>query len=242
MINFFYDSIYNMKSIAIIPARGGSKRIPRKNIKKFCGKPIIAYSIEAALKSNIFDEVMVSTDDKEIAEIALSYEAKVPFYRSPETSNDMTLTAPVLVEVLNNYKQMNMEFDYVCCIYPTAPFITENRLKEGLKLLCDSDVDSVLPIVKFSYPPQRAVVIRDNNVVMQYPENYNKRSQDLEPIYHDAGQFYCMKTDVLVKEVKLHFTNTIPMILSELEVQDIDNEEDWKIAEMKYQIFNILSH
>lgn len=227
-----------MKSIAIIPARGGSKRIPRKNIKIFCGKPIIAYSIEAALKSNIFDEVMVSTDDKEIAEIALSYGAKVPFFRSPEMSSDTAMTVPVLLEVFDEYKKRGNEYDFVCCIYPTAPFINSARLCEAMNKLKECKVDSVLPVVKYSYPPQRALIIENNKLKMIYPENYNVRSQDLEPIYHDAGQFYFMKIETLKKEKTLYCGRSLPIILPEVEVQDIDNEEDWNIAEVKYQILN----
>lgn len=225
-----------MKKIAIIPARGGSKRIPRKNIKDFSGKPIIAYSIDAALKSGVFDEVMVSTDDAEIAEIAKRYGAKVPFFRSPEMSNDMAMTAPVLIEVLKEYKKLGDDFEYCCCIYPCAPFISSQRLKQGMDLLVESSADSVLPIVKFSYPPQRCLVIRDNKVQMLHPENYNVRSQDLEPYFHDVGQFYCLKSSSLIEEEKLYCKNTLPLELPESEVQDIDTDEDWKIAEIKYRI------
>lgn len=225
-----------MKKIAIIPARGGSKRIPRKNIKEFLGKPIIAYSIEAALESNAFDEVMVSTDDTEIAEIAKKYGANVPFFRSPEMSDDTAMTAPVLIEVLDEYKKLGHDFQYCCCIYPTAPFINSKKINEGMELLLKSGADSVLPVVKFSYPPQRCLIKRGDNVQMLHPENYNVRSQDLEPYYHDAGQFYCLKTLSLRNEIKLFCKNILPIILSECEVQDIDTTEDWKIAEMKYKL------
>ena len=225
-----------MKTLAIIPARGGSKRIPRKNIKDFLGKPIISYSINSAFDCGIFDEVMVSTDDIEIAEIAEHYGASVPFYRSPEMSNDMAMTAPVLIEVLDKYKQLGKEFEYVACIYPTAPFITPKILKESMELLIKSNVDSVLPIVRYSYPPQRGLIIENGLVKMLYPENYNVRSQDFTPYYHDCGQFYCLKTSALRQEQKLYCKSTIPIELPETAVQDIDNEEDWKIAEMKYRI------
>ncbi|MDR1753713.1 MAG: pseudaminic acid cytidylyltransferase [Eubacterium sp.] len=225
-----------MSCIAIIPARGGSKRIPRKNIKDFLGKPIIAYSIEAALKTKIFDEVMVSTDDNEIAETAKKFGASVPFFRSAEMSADMAMTAPVLIEVLNEYKKLGKIFTYVCCLYPCAPFVTFERLKEGMELLVKTDADSVLPVVKFSYPPQRCLVVRDGKMIMKYPENYNVRSQDLESLYHDAGQFCCVKTESLIEEEKLLCRNTLSIILSESEVQDIDTEDDWKEAEIKYRI------
>lgn len=224
-----------INKIAIIPARGGSKRIPRKNIKNFYGKPIIAYSIEAALKSGVFDEVMVSTDDDEIAEISKKYGAAVPFFRSPELSTDMVNTAQVLIDVLNEYKNNGSNFDYVCCIYATAPFITYKRIKDGMNLLISKQVDCVLPIVKFSYPPQRGLVYRDSLVKMLYPDNYDARSQDLEPIYHDAGQFYCLKVSSLMNERKLYCRLTLPMELPENEVQDIDTLNDWKIAEIKYK-------
>ena len=139
-----------MKTLAIITARGGSKRIPRKNIKDFNGRPIIAYSIEAAKASGVFDEVMVSTDDKEIGDIAASYGAAVPFYRSKETSNDFATTADVIEEVIREYQQKGMEFDIIACIYPTAPFITADKLKNAVDILSSSDVDCVIPVVRFS--------------------------------------------------------------------------------------------
>lgn len=229
----------HVKSIAIIPARGGSKRIPRKNIKNFLGKPIITYSIEAALKADVFDEVMVSTDDTEIAEIAQKYGAKIPFFRSSELSNDMAMTAPVLIEVLNEYKKLGQNFEYICCIYPCAPFVTFQRLKEAMNILKNNDCDSTLPVVKFSYPPQRCLVIKDGKAQMLYPENYNVRSQDLESYYHDAGQFYCLKSESLIREERLYCGITLPIILDESEVQDIDTEEDWKIAEIKYKTLKL---
>lgn len=223
-----------MKKIAIIPARGGSKRVPRKNIKNFLGKPIIAYSIEAALASMVFDVVMVSTDDEEIAEIAKSYGADVPFFRSVELSSDTAMTVPVLIEVLDMYANQNKHFEYGCCIYPCAPFVTAARLMEGTDLLISSKADTILPLVRFSYPPQRGLVIRDGLTNMLYPENCSIRSQDLEPIYHDAGQFYCFDTVSLMAQKSLYCKKTLPLVLSEFEVQDIDTVEDWAIAEIKY--------
>ncbi|MHB8066176.1 MAG: pseudaminic acid cytidylyltransferase, partial [Ruminiclostridium sp.] len=221
-----------MKNIAIITARGGSKRIPRKNIKEFCGKPIISYSIEAAINSGIFDEIMVSTDDAEIAEISIEYGAKVPFLRSAATSDDHTVTADVIKEVLIEYKKLGKVFDYFCCIYPTAPFITASRLKDAMEVLASSNAESLLPIVKFSFPPQRCIVINDGRAEMKWPEYMNTRSQDLEDYYHDCGQFYAMKIDVFLKKNKLITENTIPFVMPEIEVQDIDTLEDWTIAEM----------
>ena len=225
-----------MSKLAMITARGGSKRIPRKNIKEFNGKPIIAYSIEAALSSGVFDEVMVSTDDEEIADIARKYGAKVPFLRSDKTSNDYATTVDVIEEVLEEYKKRGQEFDHFACIYPTAPFITGERLKSATGQLIAAGADALIPVVRFSYPPQRAMVVRDERLIFKEPENLSKRSQDLEPYFHDAGQFYILRTESFLKNRALMVGDIIPLELSELEVQDIDNETDWKIAELKYGI------
>ena len=227
-----------MKRLAIITARGGSKRIPRKNIKDFCGKPIIAYSIEAALDSGVFDEVMVSTDDEEIAEIAMQYGAKVPFYRSEATSNDFATTNDVLQEVLAEYEKRGQEFDAFCCMYPTAPFISAERIRTAMNMLEASDVEKVFPVVAFSFPPQRAVVIREGKLEPSHPEFMYARSQDLEKQYHDAGQFYCFKTQAYKQNKGFWSGNILPLELSELEVQDIDTLTDWEIAEMKWQILH----
>lgn len=225
-----------MKTVAIITARGGSKRIPRKNIKPFLGQPIIKYSIDAALLAGCFDEVMVSTDDLEIADISKKLGAKVPFMRSAATSNDFATTADVIDEVLREYGKRDIQWKYCCCIYPTAPFITAKRLVEGYRLLNASNADAVLPVVLFSYPIQRALKIENDRLFMIWPENLDKRSQDLMPAYHDAGQFYWLKVESFLKQTKLFNDNTRPLEVSESEVQDIDNEEDWKIAEMKYKL------
>ncbi len=222
--------------LAIITARGGSKRIPRKNIKEFLGKPIIAYSIEAALQSGVFNEVMVSTDDEEIKRIAVEYGAKVPFLRSENTSNDMAMTHEVIIEVLEEYEKRGNVFDDICCIYPTAPFITSEKLRKGKELLEHEDVDAVVPVVPFSFPPQRAFVIRDGKVLFNMPENRLVRSQDLEKWYHDCGQFYFVKTKQFLLEKNLIMNRTAPMIMDEMEVQDIDNIDDWKIAELKMHL------
>lgn len=225
-----------MKTIAIITARGGSKRIPRKNIKDFCGKPIIAYSIEAALRSGVFDEVMVSTNDEEIKNIAIAYGAKVPFLRSEKTSNDMAATYEVLLEVIDEYEKRGLKFEQLCCIYPTAPFITAEKLKLGMTQLEKEGADTVIPIAAFSFSPQRGFILRGDNVAFKYPENALKRSQDLEPMYHDCGQFYCLNIEKFRECKKLIMDNTKPIFMDELEVQDIDNESDWEIAELKYKI------
>lgn len=225
-----------MKRAAVITARGGSKRIPRKNIKSFCGKPILAYSIEAAIQSGVFDTVMVSTDDEEIAEIARKYGAEVPFFRSEKTSNDYAVTSQVLAEVLEEYERRGEHFDTVCCIYPTAPFITAKRLQSAMELLTETEADSVLPVVRFGFPPQRGVVLEDGYLKFKWPEHRNTRSQDLEPFYHDVGQFYCVNVESFFKQRVLVMEKTVPIILSEFEIQDIDTEEDWKLAELKYRM------
>jgi N-acylneuraminate cytidylyltransferase len=225
-----------MKALALITARGGSKRIPRKNIKDFNGKPIIAYSIEAALGSGVFDEVMVSTDDEEIAEISRSYGAQVPFLRSEKTSNDYATTSDVINEVISEYEKRGKKFDIITCIYPTAPFITSEKLKKAVEELESSDADSLIPVVRFSYPPQRAMEIQEGRLVFRQPENLTARSQDLTPHYHDAGQFYVTRTESFLRTNSLLMGSIIPLELSELEVQDIDNEVDWKLAELKYNL------
>lgn len=222
--------------LAVIPARGGSKRILRKNIKQFCGKPILSYSIEAAIQSQLFDEVMVSTDDEEIASIAKQWGASVPFLRSMETSGDHATTADVLLEVVENYRQIKREFFYICCIYPTAPFATGEKLKKAFARLEESGADALVPVVAFSYPPLRGLTVQEDRLRMMWPENESVRSQDLPPLYHDCGQFYFVRTDALLRERTLFCQKTVPMFLSELEVQDIDNEIDWELAELKYEL------
>ena len=227
------------KAIAIITARGGSKRIPKKNIKEFCGKPIIAYSIRAALDSGIFDEVMVSTDSEEIAEIARAYGAKVPFMRSAKTSDDFATTADVLMEVLERYQEMDRTFDVMSCIYPTAPFVTPQKLQSAYDTLKKEQAVMAMPVVAFSYPPQRSYVLNGNMLEMKWKENYNKRSQDLEKMYHDAGQFYMYQVEAFVRLKGQMTESIVPVIIDEMEVQDIDNESDWKLAELKYQMIKM---
>lgn len=226
------------KSIAIIPARGGSKRIPRKNIKEFCGKPIIAYSIEAALQSNLFDTIMVSTDDQEIAKISQQYGAEIPFFRSKNNSNDYAPLAVVVEEVLKSYAEIGKTFEAFCCILPTAPFINANFLITAHNKLNKTNCTAIFPVAQFSYPIQRALHFNGNNITMINPENMQVRSQDLEKTFHDAGQFYFLKTDAFNKEHVLFTKNASAMELPELMVQDIDTEIDWKIAELKYRLIN----
>ena len=224
-----------MRKIAIITARGGSKRIPRKNIREFCGKPILAYSIEAARESGLFDTVMVSTEDREIAGIARQYGAEVPFYRSERTAGDFATTNDVLLEVLEEYGKRGAHYDLVCCIYPTAPFVTADKLKCAMERLEGSDADTLIPVVNFSYPPQRAMIVKEGRLVFEYPQYLDSRSQDLEPHYHDVGQFYLFYTEAFRKNKKLMVGNILPYVVSEMEVQDIDNQTDWEIAEIKYR-------
>lgn len=222
-----------MANVAIITARGGSKRIPRKNIKEFCGKPILVYSVEAAVQSRLFDEVMVSTDDDEIAEVARKYGAEVPFYRSAETSNDYATTADVLKEVLEEYQRRGRSFEWMCCIYPTAPFVTAEKLKTSFAHFQKSKADGLIPVVRFSYPPQRCFVIEEGALAYKWPEYIRSRSQDLEPYYHDAGQYYFWNAEKFMAD---QIKKTVPYLLDESEVQDIDNVEDWKLAEIKYRL------
>lgn len=224
-----------MRNIAIITARGGSKRIPKKNIKAFCGKPIIAYSIEAALNSKLFDVVMVSTDSAEIAEIGRKYGAEVPFMRSEATSNDYADTMDVLNEVISEYKKRGLEFDAFCCIYPTAPFVTVEKLIKSYEILQTDDVYNVIPMVPFSFPPQRGMIKEGKYIKPAYPEHINKRSQDLDKILHDCGQFYWCKTWAFLENPDFLTNHTIPFIVPETEVQDIDNLSDWELAEMKFK-------
>ena len=225
-----------MGNIAIITARGGSKRIPRKNIRPFLGRPIVEYSIEAALQTELFDEVMVSTDDGEIAGIAQKAGAKVPFFRSERTSNDFATTADVVDEVLACYENMGETFEKACVLYPTAPFVTADAIRSAMLLLEQKRADACIPVVRFSFPPQRCVVIREERLMPRWPENMAKRSQDLEPFYHDCGQFCFLRTEALLRERNIFCQNMVPMILSDLEVQDIDNETDWELAELKYSL------
>jgi pseudaminic acid cytidylyltransferase len=220
-----------MRNLCIIPARGGSKRIPRKNIKDFLGKPIIAYSIEVALKSGLFSEVMVSTDDEEIAGAAKSFGAKVPFFRSNENADDYATTLDLVKEVLKEYEALNAQFDNVCVIYPTAPFVTAERLIIGFEKL--TDFEAAIPVTEFSFPVLRSFNIKNDCLSYQWPNYEKSRSQDLETLYHDAGQWYWIKT-TSVKD-SLVTKNTAAVVLRNLEVQDIDTEEDWRLAELKYE-------
>ena len=224
-----------MKLLAVITARGGSKRIPHKNIRPFNGKPILAYSIQAALESNLFNEVMVSTDDAEIACIAKAWGAKVPFMRSAENANDTATTVQALLEVVQEYEKQGKTFETLCCIYPTAPFVTARRLQQACALMTES-VDSVMPVTAYGFPPQRAMIIKEGCLKYQYPEYQNARSQDLLRVYHDCGQFYFCRVESLISNKSLVGPRTVPIVVDEIEAQDIDSEVDWKLAELKYRL------
>lgn len=228
-----------MSRIAIIPARGGSKRIPRKNIKLFLGKPIIAYSIEAALASNLFNEVMVSTDDEEIASIAKEYGASVPFYRSTENATDYSTTVDVLLEVLNQYRSQGKHFDLGCCIYPSAPFSSKELLRLGYSKLVNEEHDVVFPALPYGHPIQRSFSLNpdNNNRIELFSKSEEfTRTQDLKSYYHDAGQFYWFKSQSLLINKSLMKGKIAILKVSSLEAHDIDEPSDWKMAEFKYKL------
>ena len=223
------------RRLCIIPARGGSKRIPRKNIKNFLGKPIISYVIENSVKSNLFDKIIVSTDDHEIKRISEELGAEVPFMRSKKNSDDFSTTTDVIHEVLEKHESIGETYKYVCCIYPTAVFANPVHIKNGFTRLIKSNCISVFPVVKFSYPIWRGLRTDINNKTkMIWPQNLKARSQDLEQVYHDAGQWYWFDNEKIDYEIFSEDSETI--LLNEFEVQDIDNYDDWKMAEMKYKI------
>jgi pseudaminic acid cytidylyltransferase len=234
-------NLFVINNIAIIPARGGSKRIPGKNIKEFSGKPIIAYSVEAALASNLFSEVMVSTDNEAIARVAMQYGAKVPFMRSAKNADDYSTTFDVLKEVMDAYKNVSKHFEYGCCIYPTAPFINNLLLIDAYKKLKEQNFDSVFPVVQYAYPVWRSLKLEDDKISMWWPENLNKRSQDLPASYHDAGQFYWFDIKGLLISGALYSKNSGAIVIDEMHAQDIDTLQDWEVAEFKYKYLQQLN-
>ncbi|MCG5495988.1 pseudaminic acid cytidylyltransferase [Ectothiorhodospira variabilis] len=222
-------------NLAIIPARGGSKRIPRKNIKPFCGKPMIAWSIEAATASGCFDRIIVSTDDPEIADTARQWGAEVPFVRPAELADDHTATRPVVNHAIMETSQRDGMPSWVCCLYPTAPFVTATDLREALRQLKESQADFVFSAATFAYPIQRAFTIRtDGGLERCYPQYRNTRSQDLEEAYHDAGQFYWGRCQAFLEGKDSVSQNSRAFILPRYRVQDIDTEEDWSRAELMF--------
>ena len=224
-----------MKNLCIIPARSGSKRIPRKNVKPFLGKPMLAYSIETALKSCLFEEIMVSTDDEVIAGVARQYGAKVPFMRSAETASDFATTADVLKEVIANYQKQGKDFDNFCCFYATAPLVQSKDVVAAYERLLQSDFTCVYPVVQFSYPIWRCLdLAEDGTMTRHWAEYESSRSQDLPKEYHDTGTFYWYKT----KEWFAGVIKVGGIEVDETTIQDIDTETDWKLAEMKYELIH----
>jgi len=226
--------VKKLKAIAIIPARGGSKRIPKKNIKRFLGRPIIAYSISGALGSGCFDEVMVSTDSEEIKKVSLKYKAKVPFLRSAKNASDHAPIADAVLEVIESYRGQGVTFKYFCCILPTVPTISPGRIAEAYQTLRRMGADAVMPVVEYEHPVQRMLKTSGAYIKMVDPDNKEKRSQDLPPMYHDAGRFVWVKTESFLKQKTFFMKKTVPMFFDRIIVQDIDSEQDWKIAEMKF--------
>nr|WP_174507022.1 pseudaminic acid cytidylyltransferase [Acinetobacter sp. Marseille-Q1620] len=224
--------------LAVIPARGGSKRIPRKNIKEFHGKPMIAWSIEAALQSRCFDEIWVSTDDAEIAEIAQQYGAKVPFLRPKELSDDFATTADVMQHAVQEFNRLYTENpEFVCCLYATAPFVLAEDLLKGFQLIQNKTVDYVFSATTYAFPIQRAIKLSENgHVEMFYPEHFNTRSQDLTEAWHDAGQFYWGTSDAWLNKTIIFSNHSSVIQLPRYRVQDIDTYEDWERAEKMAQL------
>jgi len=228
-----------MKRIAIIPARGGSKRIPRKNSKSFFGKPIIAYSIEAAISSGLFDEVMVSTDDAEIAAIAKQYGAKIPFMRSEANSTDFATTADVLLEVIDWYRQNGHQLETATCIYACAPFVTAELLQESYTVLAAKNCDCVFPSIAYSHPIQRALKVLEDGRIEQFDaSNPDARTQDMAKAFYDAGMFYTFDVARLLHTKSLRTDDTFTIEVDELHAHDIDSEADWKLAELKYKLLH----
>ena len=222
--------------IAIIPARGGSKRIPRKNIKLFCAKPMIAWSIEAALQSGCFDQVIVSTDDQEIAEVARQYGATVPFMRPAELSDDHTGTVPVIQHAIEWVNAQGQSVEQACCLYATAPFVSAEDINRGLDILNATQSDYAFSVTSYAFPIQRAIRLNDEGRVQMFnPEHFNTRSQDLEEAFHDAGQFYWGTADAWLKGRMIFGAGSVPVPLPRHRVQDIDTPEDWVRAEWLFK-------
>jgi pseudaminic acid cytidylyltransferase len=224
--------------LCVIPARGGSKRIEKKNVRVFLGKPILAYPIEAALQSGCFQEVMVSTDDPQIAELARKFGAAVPFPRSAQTSGDATGLAEVLLEVLSQYNRLGRQFGTTACVLATAPLLAASELREAMDEFAAARCDGILSVCRYSYPIQRSLVECGGHLRMRWPRHYRSRSQDLQPSYHDAGQFYIVHTEAFLRQRRLFLRHMLKYELPETHVQDIDSEEDWKMAEQKYRFLH----
>jgi len=230
-----------MNNIAVIPARSGSKRIPLKNIRLFAGRPIISYSIEAARKSGLFDRIIVSTDDNEIATVAKNFGAEVPFVRPKDLADDFTGTNAVVKNAIQWLEDAGGSTLYVCCIYATAPFIQVKYLRQGLEQLVESGKSFAFSVTSFPFPVQRAIRIRDDNTVEPLcPEFISCRSQDLEETFHDAGQFYWGKAEAFLNDEVLFSPVSVPVVLPRHLVQDIDTEEDWKRAELMFKAMKMM--
>lgn len=230
-----------MKTIAIIPARGGSKRIPRKNIRDFCGRPILAYPIQAAKESGLFDRIIVSTDSEEVARVALKYGAEVPFTRPHELSDDYTGTNAVVKHCLKWLLDRGESISTVCCIYATAPLLQPYYLKKGFDILKKHYCAYAFSVTSFPFPIQRSVRIRpDGRIEPIFPEHVDKRSQDLEEVYHDAGQFYWGPPKSFLEDIPMFSADSMPVVLHRYLVQDIDTEEDWQQAEAMYNVLRLL--
>ena len=226
--------------VAIIPARGGSKRIPNKNIKSFAGQPIISYSIKAAQETKLFERIIVSTDSEEIAEVAKSYGAEAPFIRPDELADDFAGTIPVLIHALNWLNEHESTADYFCCIYATAPFVQSEYIIKGLNLLKERNATTAFSVTTFAYPIFRALKIDDNGrLKMIWPEHENSRSNDLPEAYHDAGQFYWGNTEKFMKGKTFFSSDAVPLVIPRYLVQDIDTLEDWEIAEKMYLVLQM---
>ncbi|MEX6688454.1 pseudaminic acid cytidylyltransferase [Danxiaibacter flavus] len=232
-----------MKKLLIIPARTGSKRIPNKNFRDFLGKPLISYAIEKALASNLFDEVMVSTDDEDAALLCRSYGAKVPFLRSKENANDFATTADVITEVIKNYQNAGKVFDLVCCLYPTSILCSKNHIVAGVEKFLNESLDGLLTVVKYPHPIERALIVGyKDRINYEHQEFANTRTQDLLDRYFDAGQFYIFKPQTFLETTSVINANCGFIELNPIEIQDIDTPEDWLAAEVKYKMFNFFGH
>ncbi|MFT6345295.1 MAG: N-acylneuraminate cytidylyltransferase [Paraglaciecola sp.] len=225
-------------NLAIIPARGGSKRIPGKNIKSFAGKPLIAYSIDAAIASGLFNKIIISTDSEEVAEVAKAYGADVPFIRPKELSNDIVGTRPVTNHAIKFCIEQFYKPKFCCCIYATAPFLQANYLRQGLdSLKQNSEKSFAFSVTSFPFPVQRALIKSPAGVLPMFPESINQRSQDLEEAYHDAGQFYWGRTDDYLSDQQIFSHHSLPVVLPRHLVQDIDTPEDWLRAELMFKAY-----
>jgi pseudaminic acid cytidylyltransferase len=222
--------------IAVIPARGGSKRIPRKNINDFCGKPMIAWSIEAAKTSGLFDHIIVSTDDTEIAEVAKKWGAEVPFVRPPELSDDHALTDSVVRHAVQESQRIYGSLRQGCCIYPTNPFLITGDLNRGLDMLLAHKATSAFPVVKYDYPIEQAFLLDGVRLYAKWPDKLEERSQDFPDHYHDAGMFYWFDVEKFLSETRLFCANSVAFVIPSVRCQDINTPEDWVRAEIKFRM------